>query len=371
MADLFFAPCPGYDDSLPSSLLDLFSLSGIDGVALFSGKRVLLKPNLLTDRPPEAAVTTHPVFLRAVIRLFQSFHAVVTVGDSPASTANLRRVWQITGVEAVCREEGVPLISFEEAGSRAFSKNGFSFSLANPVLDADWIVNLPKVKSHGLTALTAAVKNLYGAVPGYAKTYLHKKVPRSLDFGKLLESIWSCLPQSLTIVDGVVGMEGQGPANGRPVSLGFLALGFDPFAMDAALCTLLKINPKNVPYLNTSHFSPAPVIHGKVPQLPPFEIPSGVHLLQLLPSWVVKTAGSVVWIRPAFLPDSCVGCGKCLKACPVGALSFPQSPKSRLPVLNPRRCISCACCHEVCPQGAIRMRQSPLLKMMKVFRGLD
>ncbi|MDX9868898.1 MAG: DUF362 domain-containing protein, partial [Kiritimatiellia bacterium] len=331
-----------------------------------AGKRVLLKPNLLTDRSPEQAVTTHPELVRQVLRALKPTGARLAVGDSPASTANLAKVWSATGMATVCAEEGVPLISFEQAGVLAFERNGFAFSVARPVLEADLIVNLPKVKSHSLTLLTAAVKNLYGAIPGYAKTTLHRLHPRPAEFGALLRTLWDVLPPSWNLADGIVGMEGQGPANGRPLPLGFLAASRDPFALDRALCDLLRIDARQVPFLPSGVTAR---VTGDPVTIDAFATPSGGHLLALAPPWLVRCAGRYVWVRPALTPRACVRCGLCVKACPVQALSL--APEARAPTLDAARCISCSCCHEVCPANAIRMSQSRLLRLLGVFKGLD
>jgi uncharacterized protein (DUF362 family)/Pyruvate/2-oxoacid:ferredoxin oxidoreductase delta subunit len=369
--EVFFVQCKDYGPSLPAALDRLFGMAGWLNASDLSGKRVLLKPNLLTDRRPEQAVTTHPELVTQVIRRFKAAGATVTVGDSPASTANLERVWESSGMGAVCREEGEPLISFEQAGVRAFERDGFAFSVANPVLDADLIVNLPKVKSHSLTMLTAAVKNLYGAIPGYSKTTLHRLYPKPETFGRLIRAIWEVVPPTVTLADGIVGMEGQGPANGRPVALGFLAAAENPFCLDRALCELLHIDPRRVPYLaaQTAAEATAPAVSGDAVSVATFEVPAGAHLLKLLPDWLVRRANAIVWVRPAFSEAACVGCGKCEKACPVHAITMDAA--ARRPRLNPSVCISCSCCHEICPMDAIRMTQSRILRLLKVFKGID
>ncbi len=367
-----FVRCADYGAALPEAMARLFALTGWPAPDAVRGRKVLLKPNLLTDRTPEQAVTTHPEVVRQVIRRLRSAGAAVSVGDSPASTANLSRVWQASGIEAVCREEGVPLLSLEQGGSRTFTIDGFTFAVATPVLEADLLVNLPKVKSHSLTLLTAAVKNAYGVVPGYAKTTLHRLHPKPAVFGQLLRTLWRALPPSWTLADGVVGMEGQGPANGRPVALGFLAAAADPFALDRALCALLRIDPRRVPYLVAeagAAAGPGFTLAGDPLTPPPFEVPSGTHLLSLAPAWLVRAASRAVWVRPAFSETACVRCGLCVRACPVEALTL--APGARAPALDHAACISCCCCHEVCPRDAIRMTQSRLLSLVKAFKGID
>ena len=368
--EVFFVKCRDYGPALPEALDRLFGLTGWLKADGLSGKRVLVKPNLLTDRAPEQAVTTHPELVRQVVRRLKAAGARVTVGDSPASAANLQRVWQASGIGAVCAEERVPLIAFEQSGAEAFERDGFAFSVARPVLEAELVVNLPKVKSHSLTILTAAVKNMYGAVPGYSKTTLHRLYPKPDAFGRLVRTLWQVLPPSWTVADGVVGMEGQGPANGRPVNLGFLAASQDPFALDRALCEVLHIDARRVPYLPAADASgrTRPEICGDRLAVDAFDIPAGAHMLQLLPDWLVRHTGRLVWVRPAFSDTACVRCGQCVKACPVHALSL--SAGALIPALDSARCISCSCCHEICPRDAIRMTQSRILRALKVFKGI-
>lgn len=364
-----FVRCADYETALPAAFERLAEESGIfDGVPL-RGRRALVKPNLLTDRAPEQAVTTHPALVRLVVRRLKAAGAVVSVGDSPASAANLAATLARSGIGAVCEEEGVPFVSFEQGGVRHFEIDGFSFMLAKPIVETDLIVNLPKVKSHSLTKLTAAVKNLYGAVPGYSKATLHRLYPKPGTFGRLLQAIWRVLPPAVNLADAVVGMEGQGPSNGTPVRLGFLAASDDPFALDAALCGILHIRPSTVPYLKGHEAARAPQVLGDAVNVPSFEIPAGAHLLDLLPAWFVRLSARLLWVRPAFTPGLCVRCGKCAKACPVSALTL--RPDFGVPRLDEKACIGCACCHEVCPKGAVRMRQSAVLRMAGAFKGLD
>ena len=363
--------CVDYASSLEPAFVRLLDESALLVPQAVAGRRVLVKPNLLTDRTPDQAVTTHPELLRLVIRHLKSAGARVSVGDSPASAANVRAVLAKTGVGAVCEEEGVPFVSFEREGVRACAVDGFEFALAGPVAEADLVVSLPKVKSHALTKLTAAVKNMYGAVPGYDKTTLHRLHPRPDDFGRLVQAIWRVLPPTVSIADAVVGMEGQGPANGRPVPLGFLAASADPFALDVALCGILRIKPASVPYLKGVDGLHEPELHGDKVEVASFEVPVGSHLLGLVPAGLMRWAARILWVQPRIDASLCVNCGRCIKACPMYALARPEAQGRGTPALKQRACVGCACCHEVCPKGAIRMTQSPVLRLVHAFRGLD
>ena len=365
---VLFIKCDDYSEALETAVERSFNEAEWLTPEILKGKKVLIKPNMLTDRTPEQAVTTHPEFLRQVIRNLKKCEAHLTVGDSPASAANIKAVWEKTGLEAVCKEESVELISFERAGTEILQRDGYEIAIAKPALEADIILNLPKVKSHSLTVLTAAVKNLYGVIPGYTKTELHRNHPKVSDFGVLVKTIHDCLPPVWTIADGVVGMEGQGPANGTPVALGFIAASQNPFALDIAICKTLGIIPEQVPYLATADGIQVnvPDIEGDEIKVDKFDVPAGAHIVNRLPAWLIKMAMGLIWVRPAFSNETCIQCGLCLKACPVEALQLTKERKA--PLLDKRTCITCSCCHEVCPANAIHMKQSPLLRMLGVFK---
>ena len=226
-------------------------LALIGGMEAFvkPGQSVLVKPNLLSDCTPDEAVTTHPEVVRAVVRAVKQAGAKPWVADSPSNAVHLQRVWEKTGMEAICRAEDVPLVNLEKGGSEEFETRGIRFRIAKAVLQADAIVSLPKVKTHVLTGLTAGVKNMYGAVPGFQKTSLHKDYPRRDDFADLLVAVYSRAKPVLSIADGVVGMEGNGPSGGTPVALHFLAASDDAVALDVVVARLLAWSSTACPAL--------------------------------------------------------------------------------------------------------------------------
>jgi len=365
--------CEHYDDvraALPR-LLDL--LGGLGGF-IKPGQSVLVKPNLLSDHVPEEAVTTHPEVMRAVIHAVRAAGAKPWVADCPANAAELARVWQKTGMEALCREEDVPLVNLEKAGSEKVEADGFTFTIARPVLEADAIISVPKLKTHVLTRFTGAVKNMYGAIPGYQKTRLHGVYPRPDEFGALVLAAYRKVRPVLTIADGVIGMDGNGPTGGRPVALGFLAASADAVALDAAVCRRFEIRPETVPYLReAARLGEGETVWDRIPRVgdealltggPALRLPTTVPL-QSVPGWVLALLKPVLRHRPAF-GGACVACGRCVTACPEGALTL--QPPGR-PVLDAVRCIACCCCQEICPARAIEMQPSALIRAVRALRG--
>ena len=364
--------CPDYA-SVPDALSRL--MDGLGGMGQFvkPGQSVLIKPNLLSDHTPDDAVTTHPEVVRALIRLVKAAGATPWVADSPAIIADLRRVWERTGIEAVCHDEQVSLVNLEKAGSRSFEENGIHFTIATPVLEADAIITVPKVKTHVLTGLTGAMKNLYGTVPGLQKTAFHKRYPYPQDFARLLVAIYRQVRPVLSVADGVVGMEGNGPSAGRPIRLGFLGASADAVALDVVLCRALGLEPRNVIHLELARQAGLGLqdwdqiavggdvaIQALAPRA--YRRPSTVPI-QYVPRWLIRWVEPYIWHRPRFLPN-CVFCGKCVKACPAEALAILPGQQ---PVLNPAKCIACCCCHEMCPVHAIEMQPSPFFRFARTF----
>jgi uncharacterized protein (DUF362 family)/Pyruvate/2-oxoacid:ferredoxin oxidoreductase delta subunit len=365
-----FAACADYGGGLTQAVSQ--ALAPLGGIEAFirPGQTVLLKPNLLTDRAPDEAVTTHPEVVRAVAGLVRASGARPIVADSPANAVKIERVWERTGIGALCEREGIPLVSLEEAGSVRFEEGGCRFGIAKSVLDADAVINMPKVKTHLLTTLTAAVKNMYGTVPGFEKTNLHQAHPLPSDFGILMAAIYREVPPVLTLADAVVGMEGDGPSAGQPARLGFLAASADAVALDLALCGVLHIRPESVPYLPLLRTpseglrpSDVPTVGARPSALSPasFRIPATVAA-KLVPRFLLDLLPRLVWVRPTF-SAACIACGRCVRACPGKALAMPGH--GRKPTLSARRCVGCCCCHEVCPRSAVRMKQSPLLNLIR------
>ncbi len=199
---------------------------------------------------------------------------------------------------------------------------------------------------------------------------MHKIFPKPNRFGEFIAALYDEICPQLSIADGIVGMDGEGPSGGNPFRLNFLAASASGPALDASICRLLGIDVNAVGYLKTIDNEQPGMLTKKniellgtpIPELMPidFKVPSTLKT-RLIPGWLVKLVEPYVWIRPDF-DDECVFCGKCIKACPVNALTITKGEK---PILEPDNCIGCCCCHEICPEHAIEMKQSPLLSFVK------
>ena len=219
-----------------------------------SGKRVLLNPNLLSSRLPDEAVTTHPSVVEALGRLALDSGCEVTLGDSPPfageNPANYARLCERTGMTSVARDLGVPIVRFEDEVMKVDNPEGrfyHSFELAGAVVNSDLIVNIPKLKTHGLTAFSGAVKNVFGCVPGIRKGLFHVQAAEDRKvFAQMLVDLVRAVKPVVNVIDAVIGMEGEGPNAGRPRQIGLILASSDPVALDAVACRIVGIEPMSV-----------------------------------------------------------------------------------------------------------------------------
>lgn len=364
--------CRSYKDDLEQKISHAFQLLGGIGRFIKPGINVLIKPNLLTDKYPDDAVTTHPEIIRAAIRVLKSANCNIKVGDSPANVVKIERVWEKTGLTRLCKEEDVPLLNLGASDPVTFDSPAGQFNIAKTIFESDVILNMPKVKTHSLTTLTAAVKNMYGTVPGFHKAMLHKSHPNNPSFSRLIAEILKKTKPHLSLADGIIGMHGAGPSAGQPVKMNFIALSEDPVAMDIIICEIMGIAPKKVRYLVNltkdhggidEYRKTIEIVGNSIIDLEiePLKIPNTVFT-DFIPAWLAEIIGPLIWVRPV-INDKCIHCGRCVKACPVTALSIEPGQKPLL--TTPGRCISCCCCHEICPEKAINMTLSPLLRLVR------
>ncbi len=366
------ARCPSYEQALVDGAVR--SAVSLAGGFEPRGKRVLLKPNMLRASEPDAAVTTHPAVLRAVIRLARELGAAsIAVGDSPAFQSG-DAVGDKSGLKAAALEEGAAWVDFSDAveidvpDARLFKR----FPVARAVLDADLVVSLPKLKTHGLAYFTGAIKNMYGVIPGLNKASYHLRFPGRAEFAAALLDILGAAKVSYAIMDGVVGMEGPGPNHGTPRHVGLVLASPNPCALDWSAASLIGYDPKTIPHLSQA------VERGLVApdaiELRGLRFDEArAHGYQLIPiqgdreflgGFVPKSlrpfVHNLVWPRPFFSKARCTACGGCVKICAAGALSIERSRGQKPHVAIDRdKCIRCYCCDEICPSNAIKLSRFP------------
>ena len=336
-------------------------LKPLGGMGRFieKGDRVLLKVNLLSPNKPEKAVTTHPEFVRAVVREVKKAGGSPFIGDSPIgrfSRRNLKKIYRMTGIEEMAREEQISLNY--DTGTKKLSISGGTKLKQSPIcsyaVNADKIIALPKLKTHSFQYMTLACKVMYGIVPGLTKVKYHALFPGRAGFADMLLDIYLLLKPNLIIMDGILGMEGEGPGGGGdPVELGLALASTDAVAVDISVCRMIGIEPVGIPVLKRAKIRGLWPEQIEYPLLRPEENPiKGFRLpntaLHLLTGNNMSNIGPVI-------TDRCIGCGECEKICPKGAVSVVD----RVARVMYSKCIRCLCCHEICPERAIKPGKIP------------
>jgi uncharacterized protein (DUF362 family)/NAD-dependent dihydropyrimidine dehydrogenase PreA subunit len=322
-------------------------------------------------------VTTHPHVLEAIIMAVKELGATVMVGDSPGGPAGDRKkYWDVSGLGSVCRRHDVNILNFEKEGSYHKHRYDRDYYISKPALDCDLLINIPKIKTHGLTIFTCAVKNVYGVVPGSTKVEYHKHAPKPADFARLVVDIYALARPGLNIVDGVVGMEGSGPSSGDPRDLGMILAGEDGVAMDSLICHILGREPHQIPTnrfageqgLGETDLTKINVL-GDIPEIRNFRWPPNLsQTLNFIPGNLARGLMKYFWTRPIIDQDRCNKCGKCVESCPTEALKFGVY----IPEFDYDECINCLCCMEMCPRKAVTLDKSFIYSIGSKFsKSLD
>jgi uncharacterized protein (DUF362 family)/Pyruvate/2-oxoacid:ferredoxin oxidoreductase delta subunit len=348
----------GGSDSYDTEQLKEFFEEGFRRIGLDVAHRaILVKPNLLSGKSPERAVTTHPLFLRALIETLKDNSCAVFLGDSPGFEP-LERVLKNGGYTKMLRDLGVGITPFDqEIVKRTEGISPYrEFLFGQDPARYDLVINAPKLKTHGMMGMTLGVKNTFGFIRGFAKGRWHLRAGRDRDlFASIIVDIHRIASPAVTILDGVLGMCGDGPSSGDAITCGIVGLSRSAFALDAFI---------------EGHLCPGAVLpvtscaarHGLIPEyevidlgLPPppvsFPMPRACATDWSLPRPVKKLLRTILVRKPKADKSACRLCGICAKVCPAGAIHLGE----KSPVFNYSACIRCYCCQEMCPHEAIRV----------------
>lgn len=357
----------------------------IGGIERFvhKGDRVVIKPNLVSKKNPQSAITTNPDFLHAVICAVEEAGGTVTIAESPGGPYNkaiLKSLYDVCGVTKAIEGTNAKL-NFDTEFTEVEYRDGHTVKripIIKPILDADVIISLPKLKTHAMTSYTGAVKNLFGVIPGTYKAELHFRLDDRALFCSMLVDLCACVKPTLSIMDAIVGMEGDGPTSGKDRHIGLVMASANPYSLDMAACDIIGYKPDEVDTVKIAYERGYTV---KTPEelnisglslesvrIDDFIKPkSHFNLLKLinLPSALNSRLVTALSSRPEFDYKKCVSCGECARCCPPKVISM----KTGKPVIDRERCIKCFCCQELCPKNAVVIKR-PLLNrfMIKILK---
>ncbi len=333
-------------------------MHSIGGERISKGSRVLIKPNLLAPATPDRAMLTHPAVVRAVVEYVLERGAVPRVGDSPAM-GSFDKILKESGIGGALDGLDVELAEFKdsvvvEAGEPSFSK----LEIARDALEADVIINLPKLKTHGQMLLTLGVKNLFGCVVGLRKPEWHLRTGVDREtFARVIVLIYKRLKPAFTILDGILAMEGDGPGKGgKPKHVGVLMGSDNALALDMTVCRMLGIAPRAVLTNKIAEemglLDGGIEVEGDLPEVKGFKMPD-ISPVVFGPQPFHGLLRRHLVQRPVPDESACRLCGDCFRFCPAKAITI----KEKTVRFDYDKCIRCYCCLEVCPHGAIKTEE--------------
>ncbi len=354
---------------------------------MFCGKRVVIKPNLVMKTSPERAATTNPIVLEAIIRILKTSAAEIVIAESPGglyTEQTLRANYKTCGITDVAQRTGVKL-NFDTSSKKADAPKGKTskiFDIITPILEADVIVNLAKLKSHSLTGYSGAVKNYFGTVPGVMKFEMHARFPDYNDFGSMIADLCEMLQETkpcFNVLDGIIAMEGNGPTGGDPRHVDVLMSGCNPFNLDIAGAEIIGAQEVVMLLEGVSRGFCPPDAGGLTilseERLSSFVVPDfkkpdtqrrgiGSSMLAKLPTMFGGHLNSWLQPRPVIDKKACVGCGECEKSCPRHTIEMRAiSDGKRRAYIIDDKCIKCYCCQELCPIAAVKIKKNPIIKL--------
>lgn len=375
--------CDSYDEvRLAEIIEEQMNIFGYDR-AFFEGKKVVIKPNLVMKKSPDAAATTNPAVLSALLTVLAKRDCLPLIAESPGGIFNRQRmegIYRVCGIEAAAKKHGVPLNYDTDAVYVPFpdGKTVRQFHILKAVAEADILIDLCVLKSHGLTKMSAAVKNFFGTIPGIEKFEMHASYPDYKDFGSMICDLCEMYCKTKTVIaitDAIVGMEGNGPTAGTPRAIGALLMSPNPFASDIVGETLLGF-AGTVPIVRegvSRGLCPADISgidligDGIEPLcLDDFKEPDSAQnrAPSLLTRFSSGKLGRFFMPRPIADPSKCRGCGECVASCPQHTIELTMKKGKKLARIRHADCIRCYCCQELCPFEAIRIKKNFIIRLV-------
>ncbi len=380
---VYAASCPDYSQA-EGAIRALVEQMGGMGRFVRPGERIVLKANLLRAAPPESAICTHPAVVEAVAKLVKEAGGTPVICDSPGGAlhkeAVLRSLYEKTGMAAAAAAAGAELSM--DSSTRTVSlpegKVLRQAEIITPVAEADGVIDLCKMKTHVLMSMTGAVKNLFGVIPGLSKVGYHATHPDHATFADVLLDLTGYVKPRLSLMDGILAMEGDGPgSSGTPRQAGLLLAAANPLALDTAAGAIMNLPRQDNPVLLAAErrgltpcrMEDVELIGGTVEELrmADYKFPAStksnlMDFLGPLARPAERLCKKALSQTPRIDGAKCVGCGICAKSCPGQAIAMTAPGKKAR--ISQNACIHCYCCHELCPQKAVELHQSWLGRLL-------
>ena len=374
--------CNSYElDQVEYALENSLKLNGGLENYIKPGMKILVKCNLLMKKKPEECTTTHPAVVEALVNKLKAIGAIPIIGDSPGGLFTprlLRGIYSATGMTDVAQRTGVELNFNTNSMEVSFPEGKIvkKLTVMELLQEVDAVITVAKLKTHGMTLYTGAVKNLFGVIPGMTKAEYHLRMNKIEDFSDALVDICEYAKPVLSVMDGVVGMGGNGPSAGEPRKIGAILASSSPHALDVVCASLVGIEPERVPTIQRAverglcsySLDDIKLLGDSFDELriDDFKLPvtgeiSFLHRVFGSNSKLASLLNHHLGPKPYFNHDKCIGCRDCQRYCPPQAIEMIN----KKPVVDLKKCIRCYCCQELCPKKAVEIRRSWFFKMFK------
>lgn len=337
-----------------------------------TGNVVLLKVNLIGPKSSDSAAVTHSEFVRALTIILKDKGCTVWIGDSSggaiAGIAPTAQGIKVAGYDKVAEHEGAIIKNFDREGVFEVQPHGKfkeKMYLAKPLLDADVVINVPKLKTHSANIYTGAVKNVFGCIPGLRKAMYHKMAPDKEDFGEILADIHEAAKFDLHIMDGIISMQGEGPTAGTVYNANKILISTDPLALDTIAINMLGMTVDDIPVLsaakkrNLGKYNPEEIeISGDydyIPHLKDYKLPKNFRSTKQKNNKSIIKVIDFFKTKPEINKKKCKQCNMCVESCPVKAIDVNTKK------IDYNKCIECMCCHELCMHKAVELKKDNII----------
>ncbi len=372
MTEVSIVKCENYEHNNVKKAIKK-SIDLIGGLSKFVKPEdvVLLKVNAIIGFPAERAATTHPAVVRAMAELVKEAGGIPLVGDSSGAYGFTGQSLEMCGLKKAAEDAGAKIMNFESTGTYSVNVNGKvvkTLNIAKPVIDCDVLISMPKLKTHQLTKYTGAVKNFYGVIPGTGKAAIHRLAPSEESLSQAVVDIYSALKPGLAVMDGIVGMEGEGATNGTPIESKVIISSADCVALDAVASEVMGFFHKDILTTRYAHeqglgvgmLDKIDVVGEKIEDVR-LDFKKSKYMVYKFPDifrkFLFGFAENVSSV--GISEDDCKRCGICVKSCPSAAITLEPRP-----FIDQKKCIKCYCCHELCPNGAVELKTSFIGKQL-------
>ncbi len=370
MSKVAIAKCNDYqDEKVYQAVKECFDLLGGLNKFVKKGMKVAIKPNLLMAKSPDGHATTHPSVIAAIGRQIIECGGAPLVVESPGGpyfVTYLKATYKACGMTAMSKKYNIPLNTDLSTIPKVIKteRNTRKITVLKPLLDCDLIINASKMKTHAMMIFTGAIKNMFGAIAGTEKAAYHINSSDYDKFANDLIDIFQVVVPTLNVMDGIIGMEGEGPSAGDPKQVGVIVASTNGFSLDSVVHDILLIDKEQSYILKNAKQRGISLDYEIVGCdleeviISDFKVP-----FQRKKGEVKGIFGKIMnnsKSKPVVIKNKCIGCEICKDNCPALCITMVDGK----PNFDYDACIRCFCCQELCPESAIITKKPLLIKLL-------